>query len=47
MDDKNNNKEEQATPNQTAPDETSGILIEGFIKIFDPETKEVYIQERA
>ena len=29
------------------PDEKSGILVESMIKIFDPETKEVYLEGRA
>jgi hypothetical protein len=29
------------------PDESSGVLVESKIKIFDPETEEVYIQGRA
>jgi len=37
------------TQNQTdnkKPDEQSGFHIEGHIKIFDPETKEVYVDKR-
>jgi hypothetical protein len=29
------------------PDERSGINVQGHIKIFDPDTKEVFVQERA
>ena len=29
------------------PDEQSGILVESKIKIFDPETEEVYLEGRA
>lgn len=29
------------------PDETSGLLVESKIKIFDPETGEVMLEERA
>ena len=29
------------------PDESSGVLVESRIKIFDPETEEVYIEGRA
>jgi len=28
------------------PDETSGIYVTGHIKIFDPETKEVFVNKR-
>ena len=29
------------------PDEHSGIQVEGHIKIFDPETEEVFVNGRA
>lgn len=32
---------------QRKPDERSGILVQGHIKIFDPETKEVIVNGRA
>jgi hypothetical protein len=44
------NKDPKMTENQTIqeekkPDETSGIYLRGHIKIFDPETKEVFIDK--
>jgi hypothetical protein len=45
MDDKQQesvNKQEEKKP-----DEQGGILVEGHVKIFDPETKEVYVNGRA
>lgn len=30
----------------TKPNENSGVLVQGHIKIYDPETKEVYIDKR-
>lgn len=44
----NTNKEDKQ-PAQTAkkPDELGGIYLEGHIKIFDPETKEVFVNGRA
>lgn len=44
-----NKQEQQITPPQTEkkPDEKGGIFVEGRIKIFDPETKEVYVNGRA
>jgi hypothetical protein len=33
--------------NTDEPDENSGIVFQGFLKIFDPETGEVYTQGRA
>jgi len=38
------NTKEQET--QKKPDENQGILIEGHIKIFDPETEEVFVDKR-
>ena len=29
------------------PNETSAISVEGFIKIFDPKTKETFVEKRA
>lgn len=29
------------------PDERGGINVQSHIKIFDPETQEVFVQERA
>jgi hypothetical protein len=39
--------EQQTTPNATEkPNETSGFHFEGHIKIFDPQSKEVFIDKR-
>jgi len=32
---------------QKRPNETGSISVEGFIKIFDPNTKEVIVEKRA
>jgi hypothetical protein len=37
---------QQNTKTETRPNETGGFHFEGHIKIFDPETKEVYIDKR-
>ena len=29
------------------PNETGSISVEGFIKIFDPATKQVFVEKRA
>jgi hypothetical protein len=29
------------------PDEQGGILVEGHIKIFDPESQEIFVNRRA
>lgn len=37
--------DQQKTETPTKPDETSGIMLQGHIKIFDPETKEVFVDK--
>lgn len=44
MEHKSTNTEDTEIKN---PDEKSGILVESKIKIFDPETEEVYLEGRA
>ena len=29
------------------PNETGAIAVEGFVKIFDPKTKETFVEKRA
>jgi hypothetical protein len=29
------------------PNETGTINVEGFVKIFDPKTKEIFVEKRA
>jgi hypothetical protein len=44
-----NKKQEDSMDNQTKnkqPDEKSGILLQGHIKIFDPDSDEVYVDKR-
>ena len=43
------NTTDQSTDQEPSkqPDEKSGILVESKIKIFDPETEEVYLEGRA
>lgn len=49
MDDKKQESTEQKAVEQTKkqPDELGGILVASHIKIFDPETNEVYVTGRA
>ena len=35
------------TPAPKRPNETGSISVEGFIKIFDPNTKKVFVEKRA
>jgi hypothetical protein len=44
----------QNTPTETdptatikRPNETGSISVEGFVKIFDPTTKEIFVEKRA
>ena len=29
------------------PNETGGVSVEGFVRIFDPNTKEKFVEQRA
>lgn len=37
----------QAVPRPKRPNETGSITVEGHIRIFDPKTKDVYVEKRA
>jgi hypothetical protein len=41
------NNTKQPTPAPKKPNETGSISVQGFIKIFDPATKKVYVEKRA
>jgi hypothetical protein len=36
-----------STPAPKRPNETGSINVEGFVKIFDPATKETFVEKRA
>ena len=36
-----------SAPKPKRPNETSAISVEGFVKIFDPKTKETFVEKRA
>jgi hypothetical protein len=41
---------QQPVPLQSSakrPNETGSISVEGFVKIFDPKSKEVFVEKRA
>ncbi len=41
-------KEDTASKkSETKPDERSGIHVGGFIKVFDPNSKEVFVETRT
>ncbi len=45
-----NTTQTQPTSTQPAskkPNETGSISVEGFVRIFDPATKEVFVEKRA
>jgi hypothetical protein len=45
-----NNTQKQPILQQPAPkkpNDTGSISVEGFVRIFDPETKEVFVEKRA
>lgn len=37
----------QQQPAPKTPNDTGSISVEGFVRIFDPETKEVFVEKRA
>jgi hypothetical protein len=43
------NKQDQAEQPRapSVPNDTGGILVQGFVKITDPNTKEVIVEKRA
>ena len=46
-----NNQPKQANttakPAAKRPNETGSISVQGFVKIFDPATKQVFVEKRA
>ena len=40
-----NNNQPKPAPNR--PNETGSVSVQGFIKIFDPATKKVFVEKRA
>lgn len=50
QDNKETPKLSQAAPQQprpSRPNETGSISVEGFVRIFDPNTKEKFVEKRA
>lgn len=52
MDQKDNNAQQsqgaaQQQPPKKRPNETGSISVEGFVRIFDPNTKEKFVEKRA
>ena len=38
---------EPNNPTQKRPNETGSISVQGFVRIFDPNTKEKFVEQRA
>ena len=52
MNQKDNNKPKteeavQQQPRPKKPNDTGSISVEGFVRIFDPNTKEKFVEKRA
>jgi hypothetical protein len=49
MDQKDTQKQKTPAPQPAAkrPNETGSISVEGFVKIYDPNTKEKFVEKRA
>jgi len=47
----NSNTAQPATntsrPTTTRPNETGSISVQGFVKIFDPATQQIFVEKRA
>lgn len=41
------NKANSAKPVARRPNETGSISVQGHVKIFDPNTKQVFVEKRA
>jgi len=40
-------KTPEPKPGSKRPNETGSISVEGFVKIFDPKTREIFVEKRA
>jgi len=47
IEEKNEATVKQPQPTARQPDERGGVHVQGHIKIFDPETQEVFVNGRA
>jgi len=47
MEQTSQNKQPLQTPAPKKPNETGSISVEGFVKIHDPKSKEVFVEKRA
>jgi len=42
-----NNKKPVPAPMPKRPNETGAVSVQGFVRIFDPATKQVFVEKRA
>jgi hypothetical protein len=42
-----NQPQQPASAGQKRPNDTGSIRVEGFVRIFDPNTKEKFVEQRA
>ena len=47
MMEKDTQKQPISAPAPKKPNETGSINVEGFVRIFDPKSKEVFVEKRA
>lgn len=40
-------KETKEKPEKSVPDDQSNVRVDSFIKIYDPESKQIYLETRA
>jgi hypothetical protein len=47
MENKTTNQTPQVQKPQKRPDDTSKVTVDGFVKIFDPKTRKVFVEQKA
>jgi len=47
MENKTTNQTPQVQQPKKRPDDTSKVTVDGFVKIFDPKTRKVFVEQKA
>jgi hypothetical protein len=47
MDNKTTNQPQPQEKPEKRPDDTGSVAVEGFVKIFDPKTRKVFVEQQA
>jgi len=47
MENKTPNQKSQSLAPNKRPDDSSSVSVNGFIKIFDPKTRKVFVEQKA